>query len=134
MNETLQAILLNKYKILRTSMNESYNTSFSIFGIQCEDGWFSLLDKLCYDIELCLDDDEEFIVNQIKQKWGGLRFYYDTDSKSSDKIDSLVSLAEEQSFTICEICGKSGETVQTKGMWTLCPEHFEQQKKGTFNQ
>jgi hypothetical protein len=40
---------------------------------------------------------------QVKEKFGGLRFYY------SDVVEhEAIGEIEEKSFTICESCGESG--------------------------
>lgn len=40
-------------------------------------GWFALVDQLCADLEAILGDrGEDFVVDQVKQKFGGLRFYW----------------------------------------------------------
>ena len=60
-------------------------------------------------------------VNQVKEKFGGLRFYW---SGGNDVIAGLVAFAEAMSMQICEICGDKGET-DWKKPWvkTLCEKH-----------
>ena len=57
---------------------------------------------------------------QVKEKFGGLRFYY---SGGDNYIDGVTSMAESMSYVTCEECGKPG--TQTSGGWiqTLCDEH-----------
>ena len=52
---------------------------------------------------------------QIKEKFGGLRFYVDS---ATDKIYNMIDEAEKKSYTICEVCGKSGKEYHIKG-WTM---------------
>jgi hypothetical protein len=41
------------------------------------EGWFALVDELCTDLEQLLGDRAEaFAVEQVKEKFGGLRFYW----------------------------------------------------------
>lgn len=56
---------------------------------------------------------------QVKEKFGGLRFYI---AGGNEKIDDLISFAESMSECTCEQCGRPGE--QNKGGWisTLCGE------------
>jgi hypothetical protein len=70
-------------------------------------------------------------VQQIKEKFGRLRFYYDaaeTDSPQSDAawsaLDADIEQAERDSARMCEMCGAPG-VLMTSGSWlkTLCPEH-----------
>ena len=109
--------------------NTGIYDAYTLFGIECEDGWFNLLDELLTKIEYLISEEDLFVVNQIKEKWGGLRFYYYTDSPNSDAIEKLVDEYEKRSLNICEICGKEGSVVETRGLWTLCREHFEEQIK-----
>jgi hypothetical protein len=59
-------------------------------------------------------------IDQVKEKFGGLRFYY---SGGDDTIDGIVSLAESLSYQICENCGSTKDVGQTQS-WisTLCKE------------
>jgi len=80
------------------------------------EGWRSLVTKLCKDI---IDIDNTIEVVQVKEKFGGLRFYI---YGGNDKVYELIKKAEAESLTICENCG-SKENVSTKGdywLLTLC--------------
>jgi hypothetical protein len=59
-------------------------------------------------------------LDQVKEKFGTLRFYY---SGGDDYISGLVSMAESMSGVTCETCGKPGTS--TGGGWikTVCVEH-----------
>lgn len=66
-------------------------------------------------------------VQQIKEKFGGLRFYY---YGGDDVIDGMVRMAETWAGFTCEKCGNKGE--RRSGGWvrTLCDEHeAEHQEK-----
>jgi hypothetical protein len=69
-------------------------------------------------------------VEQIKEKFGGLRFYYQGGDK---EIDGMVSMAETWAGHSCEVCGNKG--TRRDGGWirTLCDVHEaerqEQMKK-----
>jgi len=79
------------------------------------EGWRPLVMKLCKDI-IAIDDTVE--VAQVKEKFGGLRFYI---YGGGDKVYDLIHKAENKSFKICEECGTKNN-VSTKGGWllTLC--------------
>jgi len=59
-------------------------------------------------------------VNQIKEKFGGLRFYY---SGGDDEISGMVRMAESWADIACEQCGGIGK--RRSGGWirTLCDTH-----------
>ena len=61
-------------------------------------------------------------LDQIKEKFGTLRFYY---TGGDDIIDGMVRMAESMSAVTCETCGNPGQ--QRGGGWirTLCDHHEE---------
>ncbi len=89
-------------------------------------GWQSIVSYL-----LDLADLYGFHVQQIKEKFGGLRFYYsydkdDTNKDNQRKMAAAVRGAEATSFRTCEECGKSGMIHRDLDWWrTLCDEHYE---------
>jgi hypothetical protein len=57
-------------------------------------------------------------IDQIKEKFGGLRFYY---SGGDNEISGMTRLAESLSYKICEKCGTTLNVGQTKGwIYTCC--------------
>jgi hypothetical protein len=73
-------------------------------GFQHGDGWFNLVSRLCEQIEEVVDEQEQpFKVEQVKEKFGGLRFY---TNSLNNAIFTLVQTSELESFRICEVCGK----------------------------
>lgn len=78
-------------------------------------GWTPLVTRLVYDL-LALGWNGT--VYQVKEKFGGLRFYIGTGSAA---ISARIDAAEEESFKTCEDCGEPG-TLHTERNWlrTLC--------------
>lgn len=69
---------------------------------------------------------QQVTVEQVKEKFGGLRFYYDG---GDDYIEGLVTMAEVWAQCTCEVCGAKGETRGDLGwITTLCDEHYEERK------
>ena len=98
---------------------------FEGFGIECGQGWFDLLDDLCTKIEIILNKNpkakKEFHIAQIKEKFGGLRFY---TYNVSEEVDKLINNAADKSYNICEICGKSGFNMEIRGwIFAVCKKH-----------
>lgn len=87
------------------------------FGFECGDGWFDILWQLCEDIDN-IGVPDEFQVDQVKEKFGGLRFY---TMGANEEIYNRISQAEYDSYNTCEICG-STEDVTSEGNWitTFC--------------
>ena len=71
-------------------------------------------------------------VEQIKEKFGGLRFYY---QGGDDQIHGMVTMAEVWAGRSCERCGDKGE--RRSGGWirTLCDKHeaMYQVSKGNYD-
>ena len=92
-----------------------------IFGFECLDGWFGLLEKLITDIKK-VSEEKHFIphVCQVKEKYGSLRFYLES---YIDEISDLINEACKASESICEVCGKSGKIHKvTSWLFTRCQE------------
>lgn len=74
-----------------------------------EEGWVPLVEGLYAD---CIAYDPELIVQQVKEKFGGLRFYFNLSENCSNEageaIYALVEAAEAASYKICEQCGEPG--------------------------
>lgn len=72
---------------------------------------------------------EQVVAEQVKEKFGGLRFYY---RGGDEYIRGLVSFAESMSYRVCEDCGKPG-TVGGRG-WirTLCSDHIRPGEEDSF--
>ena len=97
-------------------------------------GWDKIILRICQQAER---RNIEFTCVQTKEKFGGLRFYFDvpedSDSIEYQTLSQIVEHAEWASFSICERCGISNPTVCTKGTgWslTLCEKCRREQCKG----
>jgi hypothetical protein len=86
---------------------------------ECDEGWYQLIKDLITDlIELGWDKQ----ICQVKEKFGGLRFYI---NEGSDEIHDRITEAERQSYEICEITGKPGQLRNDIGWYTtLCEEEY----------
>lgn len=76
--------------------------------VDCGPGWFPLIQELHENL---FELDPNYLVLQVKEKFGGLRYYISTtlaDKASNDRIWGLIADAERKSQTICEMCGKPG--------------------------
>lgn len=122
MNENLQKHLCIKYpKIFGIT---DINVSIARFGIECDDGWFDLIESMCEEIQSDINYKvnnqipvTQVLVTQIKEKFGTLRFYYEG---GDDFADGVVSLAENLSSKICETCGNKGKTKGSSWLKTTC--------------
>jgi hypothetical protein len=65
---------------------------------------------------------------QVKEKFGGLRFYYQNnigDPVVSEIANDVVEIAEYRTTQACDQCGKYGKTRGTGWLVTLCDEHYK---------
>jgi hypothetical protein len=130
--------LYKQYSSLFVNINKSPRESCMSFGIECNLGWYELLSSVCWRISQHEKNVSERIAvrnkygtpndqsdldyfpvkfDQIKEKFGGLRIYY---SGGDDYVEGVISMAEEYSYKVCEVCGNAGKP--NKGGWitTLC--------------
>jgi hypothetical protein len=119
MNPYLTQILLDKYPKLFS------NKQF--FGFECGDGWYDILDHLCGALLTYTYGDEEIYVDQVKEKFGRLRFYL---SREDDVMHGMISMAEHMSGHTCEMCGERGETRGGSWIVTLCDMHHQARTEG----
>ena len=85
-------------------------------------GWHALIEDLLTDIQVVIRErGGAFAVRQIKEKFGGLRFYCEG---SDETIEALIVAAEGCAIRTCEWCGGSGVNRLHSGWWkVLCEEH-----------
>jgi hypothetical protein len=139
MNEKLQNDLIKAYPKIFKNIGEDETKTCMAHGIQCNDGWYDLLDSLCYRIsvhcmaqntryivetdkyEFVLEGDPEYmqvVAAQIKEKMGELRFYTDGGDATTE---GMIQMAEQMSTRICELCGSPAKTSRDSGWFhTTC--------------
>jgi len=130
MDEKLDKKLMERFGFLYRDRSKTKTKSCMYWGFSCGSGWFKILWDLSEDIDKILstlpkDRRELFNVKQVKEKFGGLRFYCSSPPEVFDEIQGLVRKAENNSYKVCERCGKPGK-VRTDG-WasTRCDACFK---------
>ena len=118
-----------KYDAFAKQMEQRFPKMFNgkYGGFACGEGWWPILEKLCSNIQNHIDwknKQSEIVlqvtVAQIKEKFGGLRFYYEG---GDEHINGMVRMAEAWADASCEECGSPGK--RRNGGWikTLCDTH-----------
>ena len=128
---------------------------YGAWGCQCSSGWYELLRSLCAEItEVYRKHDQpiDIIVDQVKEKWGTLRFYYHFDghpqalhafdfigggsirfgqsaTELQREIAAIVRKWEEKSAEVCEYCGAPGSLRKERRVSTLCDNCWEKCKE-----
>ena len=97
MKKELELQLVKKFPVIFKDYGGDMRNTCLHWGMECGDGWYNLLDKLCEDITTLIGDkDIKVTAHQVKEKFGGLRFYYGTESsetfmtKVNDKISRFM--------------------------------------------
>jgi hypothetical protein len=94
--------------------------SLLCFGFEVGDGWYELIKSLVMRLAELDKEHKSVRVQQVKEKYGTLRFYvYGGD----DTVWNEIMLAELESAKVCETCGEPGKLVGTGWVATLCPVH-----------
>jgi len=96
--------------------------------IEVDEGWYQII--VDCDKELT-EIDPNYGILQIKEKFGGLRYYMtpsnDTTPEQRDKMYEVIEKYEKKSFETCEATGRPGVLMQSIGGWrkTLNPRYAE---------
>lgn len=74
--------------------------------ISCDAGWYPLITELGAELAAI---DPNYVVHQIKEKFGTLRFYTDTKAEGErlQRFEALIAGAETRSANTCERCSSS---------------------------
>ncbi len=127
---------------LEKELAKKYPTLIADCYVGVGDGWYDIIDNLCSvivsheknlkranEIHKKYNEPEveyyECKAVQIKEKYGGLRFYvYGGD----EYCHAAIITSENLSHKICEVCGNRG-TLREDGWWrTLCDTHEEERR------
>jgi hypothetical protein len=124
MREELDKALCEKYPKIFRDRNAPMSETCMCWGFSHGDGWYNIINGLCATIQSHVDwaekrrawevekgqageegyprtpHVEQVVATQVKEKFGGLRFYYNGEE-----------------------CGKPGELRTGGWMRTLCDEH-----------
>lgn len=148
-----------RFPILFQERKKSMRETCMCWGIECPLGWYHILEQLCtvlefYNIDIGKKYHLAIVGEQVKEKFGTLRFYYRVcnvnddgvidyeidypDARiQSDYLDMLASMAideaEDLTAKTCADCGMpldKDNTVETKGWITyICKKCDEERTK-----
>ena len=99
-----------KYDAFERRLTEKYPLMFSqpYGGIAVGEGWWPNIEELCSSIQghinwrnrqLVGPEISQVVVSQIKEKFGGLRFYYEG---GDEQVRGMVSMAESWAGKTCD--------------------------------
>lgn len=79
--------------------------------IECGQGWYPII-IACHKELVAIDPDYEIV--QIKEKFGGLRYYYSSNHHRKKEMFDIEMKYETLSFSVCEETGKPGVRMKMK--------------------
>ena len=162
MKPELDKALCEKYPKIFVNRHADMSTTAMCWGLEVGDGWYNLIDTLCealtytYTTSIKVDEEDgkhfgvkpyadsyyftveppQVIADQVKEKFGTLRFYYHLEynernnylletekypdlqqivDRYSDYINGIIHFAEIASGRTCEETGQPGELHATGG-------------------
>ena len=124
MDVLLQKKLFEKYPVMFQDRVRPVTESTMGWGIEVGDGWFSLVDVLCEQLQGETDQNgaPQIVAIQVKEKYGELRFYV---GSASERQEAMTEFAEALSARVCEACGAPGSLRSSLSGWyaARCDEH-----------
>jgi hypothetical protein len=149
MRQELDEALCAKYPKIFKDRHASMMETLMCWGFDVGDGWYQALDSLCANIQHHIDwshknhewdlkwnaehPDEQrpvrdpvsqVVAVQVKEKFGGLRFYYDG---GDDQVYGMVRMAESWAAHTCEQCGAPGKMRGHGWYYTACDLHTREE-------
>lgn len=146
MREELQKQLYERWPEIFAQKDWSMQQTCMCWGIDCDDGWYNIIDNLCNRIQNHVENENwkikykkekgelpadapnypQIQAVQVKEKYGGLRFYI---NHHDDYLDGAISMAEAISLDTCEKCGSPGKPNEEGWIVTLCTPCREEYEK-----
>lgn len=122
-------ILVNKYPFLLPrnvwtgEVPDNYDYSYTELDDMPE-GWrIAFGESFLEELKTALGDyAPNYRISQIKEKWGGLRWY---DFGRTEEAEKIISKYEQLSETICIVCGKPAVAMTAGWIVPVCAEHLE---------
>lgn len=124
MNQELDDALCAKYPTIFSERHGSPQDTSMCWGFECDDGWYTLIDTLCAELQAETERNgaPQVIARQVKEKFGSLRFY--TNSEISERQNAMIDFARALSQRTCEVCGAPAQCLHTgRCVATRCELH-----------
>ncbi|HEY8034705.1 MAG TPA: hypothetical protein VIF37_03850 [Methylobacter sp.] len=125
MRAELDELLCRTYPALYRDRHGDRINTLMCWGFACGDGWYDLIDTVSI---LLIRHQPDTCAVQVKEKFGGLRFYH---SSCDDYACGIVSMAERISLITCDVCGVPADVLLINGwLVTRCEAHVEPHNTG----
>ena len=141
MSPDTQQILFDHYPDIFRERTLDKTKTCMCWGIETGDGWFDILNNLCGQLTLLKRyTGMEVVAMQVKEKMGGLRFYWRMDTFPINAtyeeqchwyniVEALVHKAENMAEQTCEETGEYG-VLHIRGGWLKTLSLAEGVKRG----
>jgi len=124
MNKSLTERLFEECPLIYRTNSDGTQTIVNRREFECGDGWFDTIYQLSTKIESIAKEMQQNgtpisglpQVRQVKEKFGGLRFYM---NRSTEEIEELIQQASLQASVTCECCGEAGYKQATSSGWIM---------------
>lgn len=118
MNKALEKILLERYPNIFKKYGGHPKDTCMAWGIAVGQGWFKIINELCQKLSKF---GEEVVAEQVKEKFGGLRFYIGPVKKENyEEVNKFIEEAEIKSMKTCEYCGEAATRKGNGWVKTIC--------------
>jgi hypothetical protein len=90
--------------------------------VDCGEGWFDLIVELDRELN---EIDPDYKIFQIKEKFGGLRFYISGSNPLLTKtLQAKIDEYEKKSYSICEVTGDPGSLMMKGHRYRTLSESY----------
>lgn len=124
---------MSRFPILFQHRNKSMKETCMCWGIDCPKGWWHILDQLCTALEFHNMEFKEkygiaIVADQVKEKFGTLRFYYTI--RDVDKDGVVVEACAEDTRVADE---ENRRRIVIEYLEMLADKYIEEAENLTFN-
>ena len=86
MKKKLDDKLVNRYPIIFKDRHKSMQETCMCWGFP-SDGWYNIINRLCFNITVLIEKyNIDVTAVQVKEKFGGLRFYVDISGSNATTL------------------------------------------------
>ena len=108
-------------------LNKPLTEPLARWGLEIHAGWRALVERMLARLEAAIaaqpiGDRDGFRIVQLKEKFGRLTVYLDTEP--TPEMRAAISDGEKESIVTCEVCGVPGRLAERHTWWaTRCETH-----------
>lgn len=124
---------LDRYPFLRIKCNDCYpwikeNSDTATWLDELPNGWVNgFCEQMCDELMEALGDyADEWIIVQVKEKYGSLRIYHaGLPTDIYDKVEAVINKYEDISYHTCCVCGEPATEYSKDWVLPYCSEHIK---------